>query len=195
MLEAVLADEVCQDGIGRGRTVSQRQAILQVVDGQHDYGKPLLNGFKGLQAEITQPEGVFQVEVIHFYTPTLLVISQDLLCTQGQIGANKVLGELIPGAFFRDDCVDRFSKILQVSLNAAGVIPGSFAMFVHSLERDALVRPVPEHLVVLRHAYFVDPSIGLDGTDDMPLLFTTEFDQFLGSVPGVKEHLDFVTLG
>ena len=183
MLEAVLADEVCQGRFGRVRTVSQRHAILQVVDGQHDYGKPLLNGFKGLQAEITQPEGIFQVVVIHFYTPTLLVISQDLLCTQGEICADEVLGELIPGAFFRDDCVDRFSKIFQVSSNAAGVISGSFAVFVHSLERDALIRLVPERPVVLVNSYLVDPPVGLDGTDDMPLLSPTELDQFFGSVP------------
>ena len=68
-------------------------------------------------------------------------------------------------------------------------------MFVHSLERDALVRPVPERLVVLGHTYLVDQPVGLDGTDDMPSLSATEFDQFLGSVPGVKEHIDVVPFG
>ena len=68
-------------------------------------------------------------------------------------------------------------------------------MFVHSLERDALVRPVPERLVVLVNSYLVNPPVGLDGTDDMPLVSPTEFDQFLGSVPGVKEHVDFMAFG
>lgn len=68
-------------------------------------------------------------------------------------------------------------------------------MFVHSLELDALVRPVLERLVVLGHPDFIDQSVGLDGTDDMPLLSATEFDQPLGSIPRVKEHVDPMLLG
>ena len=189
------ANEVCQGSLRAICGVSQREAILQVVDGQHNHSEPFLNGFKRSQAEIAQSEGVLQVEVINFHRPALLIRSQDLLHTQSQIGADEVLGELVPGAFLRDDRVDRLSEVFQVATDATCVIPGSFVMFVHSLERDALIRLVPERPVVLVNPYLVNPPVGLDGTDDMPLLSPTELDQFLGSVSGVKEHVDFVTLG
>jgi len=171
-------DEVCQARSGSMFTVSQGHTILQVIDGQHDHSEPLLNGFKRSQAEIAQSEGVLQVEVIDFHSPALLIISQDLLHTESQIGANEVLGALVPGAFLRDDRVDRFSEVFHVATDTACVVPGSFVRFVHSLERDALIRLVPERLVVLVNPYLVDPPVGLDGTDDMPLLSPTELDQF-----------------
>ena len=49
---------------GRVVAVGQCQAILQVVEGQHDHSEPFLSGFKGLQTEIAQSQGIFQVSVI-----------------------------------------------------------------------------------------------------------------------------------
>ena len=55
--------------------------------------------------------------------------------------------------------MDRFSKVFQVSLDETGVVSGSFVLFVHSLQRDPLVRLVPERQVVLVNTYFVDPPV------------------------------------
>ena len=79
----MLADEVCQGSLGRVVAVGQRQAILQVVEGQHDHGEPFLSGFKRLQTEIAKSQGIFQVSVINLHWSALLVISQDLLHRQG----------------------------------------------------------------------------------------------------------------
>ena len=73
-------------------------------------------------------------------------------------------------------------------LDETGEVGGCFVQWVHSLERDPLIRPVPERQVVLVNTYFVNPPVRLDGTDDLPLLPATILDQFFGSVPGVKEH-------
>ena len=91
--------------------------------------------------------------------------------------------------------MDGFRKAFQMSPDETGVILGCFALWVHSLERDPLIRLVPERQVVLVNTYFVNPPVGLDGTDDLPLLPATILDQFFGSVPGVKEHIDFMTFG
>jgi hypothetical protein len=91
--------------------------------------------------------------------------------------------------------VDRFCKAFQMSLDETGEVGGCFVLVVHSLERDPLIRLVPERQVVLVNTYFVNPPVRLDGTDDLPLLPATILDQFFGSVPGVKEHIDLVSFG
>ena len=159
MVEPVLANKVCQRSLGKVLAVGQCHAILQVVDGQHHHGEPFLSGFQGLLTEITKSEGVFQVGVIDFHTPALLVISQGLLHSQSQISADEVLGAFIPGAFFRDESVDRFSNVFQTALDKTGVILGCFVLFVHSLERNRLVRLVLERQVVLVNTYFVNTPV------------------------------------
>ena len=124
-------------------------------------------------------QGIFQVNVINLHRPALLVISQDSLHRQAEVCADEVLGEFIPGAFFGDDCVDRFCKAFQMSLDETGEVGGCFVLLVHSLERDPLIRLVPERQVVLVNTYFVNPPVRLDGTDDLPLLPATILDQFL----------------
>ena len=89
--------------------------------------------------------------------------------------------------------MDRFRKVFQVSLEDTGVVGKGFAIFVHNLERDPLVRLVPERQVVSVNTYFVDPPVGFDGTDDMPLLPPTEFDELFGGIPRVKEDIDLMT--
>jgi hypothetical protein len=76
VLETVLADKVWQGSLGRVVAVGQGQAILQVVEGQHDHGEPFLSGFKGLQTEIAQSQGIFQVSVINLNG----LITNDKFC-------------------------------------------------------------------------------------------------------------------
>jgi len=49
--------------------------------------------------------------------------------------------------------------------------------FIHSSERDLLIVLVPERQVMLVNTYFVDPPVGLDGTDDLPFLSLAELNQ------------------
>ena len=112
MIETMLSNQVCQRSLGEVLGVGQHQVVLQVVDGEHDHSEPFLGGFKGLQTEIAQAEGIFQVRVIDFHRPALLVISQGLLHRQGEVGADEVLGVFIPGALFGDEGLDGFRNIL-----------------------------------------------------------------------------------
>ena len=80
--------------------VGEHGAVLQVIDGQHNDRKPLFNGLEGLQTEVTETEDFFEIEIIDFDRPTLLVNSQGFLSRQGSVCAKEVLGEVIPGALF-----------------------------------------------------------------------------------------------
>ncbi len=143
MYETMLTNEISQRHSGKVFAVGQRHAILQVVDGKHDHCEPFLSGFEGLLPEIAQAEGIFQVSVIDFHRPAFLVVFQGLFDRQRQVCANKILGELVPGAFFGDDRMVRLGDIFQAAFDKAGVILGSF-LFVHSIERDLLIMLVPE---------------------------------------------------
>jgi hypothetical protein len=72
--------------------------------------------------------------------------------------------------------MDGFRNLFQVACDQACVILGCFVLLVHSFERDLLIMLVPERQVVLVNTYFVDTSVGFDGTDDLPFLSPTEFD-------------------
>ena len=65
-----------------------------------------------------------------------------------------------------------------MAFDKAGVILGCFVFFVHSFERNLLIMLVPERQVVLVNTYFVDTPVRFDGTDDLPFLSPTEFDEF-----------------
>ena len=59
--------------------VGEYGPVLQIVDSQHNDRKPLFNGFEGLQTEVTETEDFFEIEIINFGRPTLLVYSQGFL--------------------------------------------------------------------------------------------------------------------
>ena len=82
--------------------VGEHGTVLQIVDSQHNDRKPLFNGFEGLQTEVTETEDFFEIEIIDFDRPTLLINSQGFLSRQGSVGAQEVLGEGDPrGVFLR----------------------------------------------------------------------------------------------
>lgn len=91
--------------------------------------------------------------------------------------------------------MDGLRNTFQVACDQAGVILGKLVFLVHSIERNWLIMLVPERQAVLVNTYFVDTPIGLDGTDDLPVLSSAEFDQFDRRIPRVKEHIDFVAFG
>jgi hypothetical protein len=137
---------------------------------------------------------LFQVNVIDFHRPALLIVSQGLLHRQGKIGADEVIGEMVPGRFFERIAWTGSAKPSRCPWTRRCSRWG-FVLFGHSLERDPLIRLVPERQVVLVNTHFVNTPVRLDGTDDLPLLPPTEFDQFLGSIPGVKENETLCPLG
>ena len=80
-------------------------------------------------------------------------------------------------------------------MNGSDIVGGSFAVGVQRFQRDPLVRLVLERLVVLVDPFLLDPPIGLDGTDDLPALPPTEFDQFRRGISGVEQDKYPMPLG
>jgi len=46
--------------------VGEHGRVLQVIDGRHGNCEPLLNGFKGLQTEVSKTKAFFEIEIIDF---------------------------------------------------------------------------------------------------------------------------------
>lgn len=77
--------------LGQGRqgllgTVGEHDRVLQVIDRQSHHSKPLLNGFKRLQTEITETKDFFEIQVINLHGSTLLVEFQGFLSREAGIG-------------------------------------------------------------------------------------------------------------
>ena len=53
-----------------------------------------------------------------------------------------------------------------------------------------LIPLMPERLGLLRELLVIERTIGLDRTNHMPVPTATEFEQAMGSIPTVKEHID-----
>src|SRR3989442_1600354 len=54
----------------------------------------------------------------------------------------------------------------------------------------ALIPLMPERLGPLRELLVIERAIGLDRTNHMPVPTATEFEQSIGSIPTVTEHID-----
>ena len=80
--------------------IGEHGGILQVIDCQGHHSEPLLNGFEGLQTEVTQTQDFFEIQVIDFHRQTLLVEFQGFLSRKAGVCTEEVLGAGIPGAFF-----------------------------------------------------------------------------------------------
>ena len=78
--------------------IGEHGSILQVIDRQGHHREPLLNGFKGLQTEVTQTKDFFEIQVIDLHRPTLLVEFQGFLSREVGVCTEEVLGAGIPGA-------------------------------------------------------------------------------------------------
>jgi hypothetical protein len=175
-------------------TVGEHGGILQVIDRQSYHSEPLLNGFEGLQTEIAETQDFFEIQVIDFYGPTLLVEFQGFLRRKAGVCTEEVLGAGIPGAFFREDDVDFPPHLFKVSGHGTDMVGGSAAV-AYSLQRDFLVRLVLERLGVAVDALLLDFAIGFEGADDMPVLAQAEIDQFGRGVPGVEQHIHLAVCG
>ncbi len=46
--------------------VGEHGRVLQITDDRHDNSEPLLNGFKGLQTEVSKTKAFFEIEIIDF---------------------------------------------------------------------------------------------------------------------------------
>lgn len=185
----VLASAICQRREPSLRLVGKHDSVLQVIHCQGYHCEPLLDGFEGLQAEVTETEDFLEIQVIDFHGPTLLIEAQGLLGRQGDVGAQEVPGVWIASAFFRNDDVDLLLDLLEMPMDGADEV-GASRTRVYSLQRDLLVGLVLERLVVAVDALFLDLAIGLEGTHYLPFLAQAEIDQFRGGIPGVEEHID-----
>ena len=89
---------------------------------------------------------------------------------------------------FADEYTDLKRDVLESTLAGANEI-GPFAL-VCSRELNASIRLVLEALVPLRELDSVQRTIGLDGANHMPALTTAVFQEFVGGIPAVKQHID-----
>ena len=131
----------------------------------------------------------------YFHRPAPLIILQGLLHGQVSVGADKELRAGVARVPLGDDATHLVRHLFQVAIHRTHVVGARWAGRVERLQRDTLIALVPKRLVVVVHAFAVEPPVGLDGTDDMPALPPTELDQFGRRVPGVEQHVHLVALG
>ena len=98
----------------------------------------------------------------------------------------------MPSGYENADFVRDF---LQVSVDSADEVGGSFMGVIYSIQRDPLVMPVLQHLVVFVNPLLVNAPVGFEGTNHLPAFPPTEFDQFGRSISGVKQDVHLVAFG
>jgi hypothetical protein len=136
---------------------------------------------------------LFDVEIIHLDGPALLIDAQDLLCRQREVGAQKILRVFVPMVPLTDEDTDR--KWHGVELALARPHQVSPLPLVCSGQLYALLPLMPERLGPLREFLVVQLPIGLDRTHHMPALTAAEFEQAIGGIPTVEEHIDLEARG
>jgi hypothetical protein len=134
------------------------------------------------------PKDTVGVEIVHFNGPTLLIDAQDLLGRQREVGAQKILRVFIPMVPLTDEDTDRKRQAMEFPV--ALPYKGRALPLVCSGQRHALIPLMPERLGPLREFLVIQLPIRLDRTHHVPALPTTAFQQAIGGVPTVKEHID-----
>ena len=88
---AMLADEVRQAEQLAGGDEVLGLLELQIIETDEGDCEPLLNGCKGLQAEIGQAQSLFDVKVIDLHWPAALIQSQSFLYRETEVRVHEVL--------------------------------------------------------------------------------------------------------
>ena len=96
----VLASAIRQGRQWSPGLVGQHGGVLQIIHRQGHHCEPLLDGFEGLQTEVTETEDFLEIQVIDFHGPTLLIEFQGFLRQQAGVRIEEVLRGMIPGALF-----------------------------------------------------------------------------------------------
>jgi len=143
---------------------------LQIIETDEADCELLLNGCKGLQAEIGQSQSLFDVKVIDLHWPAALIQSQSFLYRETEVRVHEVLRArtaLVPSGY---DGAHFIRDILQVPQHGTGVVHRGGTVRGERLKLYLLVVLVPEPAVVELDPLFVDTTVGLDGTDNLPAL-------------------------
>src|SRR5215475_9732409 len=136
---------------------------------------------------------LFDVEIVHLDGPALLIHTQDLLCRQREVGAQKILRVFIPMVPLTDEDTDCERHALEFALALPYEVRA--LPLICSGQLHALIPLMPERLGPLGEFLVIQLPIRLEGTHNMPLLPTTEFQQAIGGVPTIKEHIDLEARG
>lgn len=113
---AMLVDEIGQRWSGFGLRISLCLLQLQEVEVKQDNGKPFRGSFVALQAEVTEAQEGFQVQVVDFYRPPLLVKTQSRLCRQRKIGTSQELWVFVTLVPSGDDHAHRTPDLLKIAV-------------------------------------------------------------------------------
>jgi hypothetical protein len=111
------------------------------------------------------------------------------------------LGVVVVPAERRDEAVDvmaaQMDEIHERAHGPAAAVPGSKeAAEELAAQQEPSSRPlVSERLGPLGELLVIQLPIGLDRTHHMPTLAAAEFEQAVGRIPTVKEHVDLETRG
>ena len=136
---------------------------------------------------------LFDVEIVHLDGPALLIDAQDLLCRQREVGAQKILRVFIPMVPLTDEDTDRKRQGGELTLERPHQVRP--LPLVCSGQLDTLIPLMPKRLGPLGEFLVVQLPIGFDRTHDMPALTAAEFEQAIGGIPTVKEHIDLESRG
>src|SRR5262252_5947370 len=131
---------------------------------------------------------LFDIEVIHLNGPTLLIDRQDLLCRSREIGAQQILRVFLPRVPLTDEHTDLTRQLGQFP--AAGPDQIGPASLVCSGQLHALIPLMPERLGPWRELLVSQLAVGLDRANHLPALTAAEFQEAIGSLPTIAEHID-----
>src|SRR5215813_6072322 len=136
---------------------------------------------------------LFDVKVVHLDGPALLIDAQDLLCRQREVRAQKILRVFVPRVPFADEDTDVKRQVVEPPLEGAHQVRTLSP--VCSGQLYVLIPLVSERLGPLGELLVIQLPIGLDRTHHMPPLTAAEFEQAVGRIPTIKEHVDMETYG
>jgi hypothetical protein len=129
----------------------------------------------------------------HANGPALLIDTQDLLCRQREVGAQKILRVFVPMVPLTNEDTDLKRHGIELALERPHQVrPLSL---VCSGQLHALIPLMPERLGPVGELLVIQLAIGLDRTYDMPVLTAAEFEQAIGGIPTVEEHVDLEARG
>ena len=173
--------------------VGMVQAPWQKHQSEEDHGTPLFGRFVRLHPKVGQAHRLFDGEIVHLDGPALLRDAQDVLCRQRQVRAQKILRVLVPRVPCADEDTDVKRQMGEPPLEWSH--QGRALSSVCSGQLHTLIPLMPERLGPLGELLVIELPIGLDRTHDMPSLTAAEFEQAIGGIPTVKEHIDLESRG
>ena len=110
-----------------------------------------------------------------------------------EVRAQKILRVFVPRVPFADEDTDVKRQMGEPPLEWSHQVRALSS--VCSGQLHALIPLVPERLGPLGELLVIQLPIGLDRTHDLPALTAAEFEQAIGSIPTVEEHVDLEASG